>query len=280
MSPLPVRLGLTTSGLACLLVAQATSLAAQEEKKTNEINWEVGSPKGGWCVQFLMDAEAASDGLAKNHRVVLAKDFTGLPPAIARLISDEPEYADWVPSELCTYTAEAIWVDGRRFDRGNGNQPIGAVYWGVAAANSEDGSSDPGHMSLRYLATNSSSLRRAMDVKTVPIDEVDLKIVPVKESTDEELTLKLEGATIIYIGKPRPDTAATPTARARGAAYMGNNKTLWSVNFEFNPTAVAAMSGALRIVGKRNLAKALDHSPIRLLSPMISGGKGTVAFKR
>lgn len=280
MSPLPVRLGLVSSGLACLLAVQVAPLSAQDERKVNAINWEVGSPKAGWCIQFLMDAESAADGLAKNHRVVHARDVSGLPPAISRLLSDEPEYADWVPAELCTYTAEAIWVDGRRFDRGNGNQPIAAVYWGIAAANSEEGSSDPGHLSLRYLGTNSSSLRRAMDTKTVPIDEVELKIIKVPESTDEELTLKLEGATITYVGRPRPDSSATPASQSRGAGYMGNNKTLWAVNIQFNPTAVSAMSGALRILGKRNLAKALDHSPIRLLSPMISGGKGSVAFTR
>jgi hypothetical protein len=280
MSPLPVRLGLVSSGLACLLAVQATSVAAQEEKKTNEINWQVGASQGGWCVQFLMEPENASDGLAKGHRVVVARETAGLPAAISRLITDEPQYAEWIPSEVCTYMAEAIWIDGRRFDRGNDNQPIAVVYWGVSAANSETGAAEPGHMSLRYLATNSSSFRRAMDVKTVALDEVELKISPVKESTDNELTLKLEGATIIYIGKPRPDSTATPPVLTKGAAYMGNNKSLWAVNFEFNPTEVAPMSGALRIVGKRNLAKALDHSPIRLLTPMISGGKGTVVFTR
>ncbi len=282
MIPLPVRrLGLTTSGLACLLAAQATPAAAQEEKQnTNTINWQVGASKGGWCLQFLMDAESAADGLAKDHRVVLAREATGLAPAIARLIKDEPEYAGWVPSEVCTYMSEAIWIDGRRFDRGNDNQPIAAVYWGVAAASSDGAAAGQGRMSLRYLGTNSSSFRRAMDTRTVPIDEAELKITPVKESTDEEIFLKLEGATIVYIGNPRIDTTATPTPRALTAAYMGNNRTLWTVNFEFTPGEVSSMSGALRIIGKRNLAKALDRSPIRLLSPMITGGKGSVAFTK
>lgn len=280
MISLPVRLGLSTSGLACLLAVQAMPAAAQEERKsTNEINWQVGASKGGWCVQFLMDQESASNKLAKDHRVVLARDASGLSPAIARLISDEPQYADWVPSEVCTYMAEAIWIEGRRFDRGNGNNPIAAIYWGVAAA-AVNGAAGQSRMSLRYLGTNSSALKRAMDSRTVPIDEAELKIEPVKESTDEQITLKLEGATIVYIGKPRPDTAAVAQPRTQTGVYMGNNRALWTVNFEFIPSEVAAMSGALRIVGKRNLAKALDHSPIRLLSPMISGGKGTVAFTK
>jgi hypothetical protein len=281
MSLLPVRPGLAMSGMACLLLGGRTTLvAAQEDKKATSITWEVGTPKAGWCLQFLMEPKAAADGLARDYRLVLAREATGLPPAITHLISDEPMYADWAPAEVCTYIAEAISVDGRRFDRGDGGQPIAALYWGVAAANSGASSSDLGGVSLRVLGTNSSSLRRAMEVKSVPIDRIQIEVRPVKESADEELFLKLEGATIIYIGQPRADTTSDPTGQTKTAAYMGNNRTRWDVSFSFTPTGVAGMSGALRILGKRGLAGALDHSPIRLLSPMISGGRGTVSFTR
>jgi hypothetical protein len=119
-----------------------------------------------------------------------------------------------------------------------------------------------------------------MEMRTVPIDLTQIEVRPVKESGDDQFLLKLEGATIVYIGRPRRDTTAAPTERTRTAAYMGNNRALWAVTFNFNPGAVAGMSGALRILGKRGLAKALDRSPIRLLSPMISGGQGTVTFTR
>lgn len=280
MSLLPVRPGLAMSGMACLLLGgQASLVAAQEDKKSSSITWEVGAPKAGWCLQFLMEPDAAADKLAKDHRLVLAKEATGLPPAIARLILDEPRYADWAPAELCTYIAEAIWVDGRRFDRGDGGQPVAALYWGVAAANSET-PSDLGRVSLRVLGTNSSNMRRAMEMRSVPIDRIQIEVRPVKESSDEEYFLKLEGATIVYIGRPRADSTAVLTERTRAAGYMGNNKALWGVSFNFTPTSVAGMSGALRILGKRGLARALDRSPIRLLSPMISGGRGTVTFTR
>jgi hypothetical protein len=268
--------------MVCLLLCgEAGPATAQEGAPANSITWEVGSPKAGWCIHFLMEPKTAAQDLARGQRPVLAREAAGLPPAVSRLIADETQYAEWAPAELCTYIAEAIWVDGRRFDRGDGGQPIAAVYWGVWAASSEAATPDSARVSLRVLATNSSGMQRAMEMRTVPIDRAQVEIRPVKESEeDSQFFLKLEGATITFIGHTRADSTLTTAARSRGAVYMGNNKALWGVTFSFQPGEVSGMAGALRIIGKRGLAKALDRSPIRLLSPSLSGGRGTVSFTR
>jgi hypothetical protein len=268
--------------VCCLLLSSQSAIAAAQEggPAATRITWEVGTPKAGWCIHFLMEPKTAVQDLARGHRLVLAREATGLPAPVRRLLTDEPQYADWAPAELCTYIAEAIWVDGRRFDRGDGGHPIAMLYWGVSAASTDEGGADSGKMSLRLLATNSSAVRRAMDVRQVPIDRVQIDVLPVKESDDEEFLLRLEGATIAFIGHARQDSTLTVGERSRTGAYMGNNKSLWTVNFSFHPGEVAAMAGALRIIGKRGLAKVLDQSPIRLLSPILSQGRGTVSFDR
>lgn len=283
MRPLPARPGAVLPGLVCLLLAgHAARGAAQEEgPPASAITWEVGTPKAGWCLYFLMEPKEAARDLARDHRLVLAREARDLPGPVARTIADEPQYAEWVPAELCTYIAEAIWVDGRRFDRGDGGHPIAMLYWGVSAASTEGGVQEGGKVSLRLLGTNSSGLGRAMDIRTVPIDRVQVEVRPVKESEeDEEFYLKLEGATISFIGHPRQDSTLVPAQRTRTGAYVGNNRSLWGVDLVFAPGQIAALAGALRIVGKRGLAKALDRSPIRLLGPMIFEGRGTVRFTR
>ena len=274
---LPVLVLLGLAGSFAPVVAQ------EEGPPDSGITWEVGSPKAGWCLHFLIEPGAAAKDLARGHRLVLAGEAKDLPAPLQRLVTEEPQYAGWAPAELCTYVAEAIWVDGRRFDRGDGGQPIAVLYWGISAASAEvgTGAGVPGELSLRVLATNSSGMRRAMEIRTVPIDRVQIEVLPIKESNeDQEFLLKVEGATIVFIGHASPDSTLTVAERTRTGAYMGNNKAVWGVSFSFLPGQVDAMAGALRIVGKRGLAKLLDRSPIRLLGPILSEGRGTVHFTR
>jgi hypothetical protein len=281
MSPFPAHTRVVLPGVVCLILCgQAGALAAQEGPPANSITWEVGSPKAGWCIHFLMEPKTAVKDLARGFRLVLAREAAGLPRPVSRLITEEPEFADWAPAELCTYIAEAIWVDGRRFDRGDSDQPVAVLYWGVAAASAGGGLPDAGGLSLSVLATNSSGIQRAMEMRTVPIDKVQIEAGRVAESEDDQIMIKLDGATITFTGHPRQDSTLITAIRTRTAGYMGNNRALWGVTFTFHPEDVSAMAGALRIVGKRGLAKALDRSPIRLLSPILSGGRGTVTFTR
>lgn len=281
MPPFPVRPGLVGPGLCCvLLAALAVPGRAQEKAGADTVGWTVIGPKAGWCLNFLMEPKDAVDDLARGFRLVSAREAKGLSPAIARLITDEPAYAEWIPSEVCTYVAEAISLGNRRFDRGDGGQPIAVLYWGVAAASAEGGSTELDQVSLRSFGSNSSGLQQNMGTRGIPIDRIQFEVRPVPESSDQEYLLKLKSATISYSGQPRPDTAAQAAPRLRVGTLTGNNRALWTVRMEWTPTAVGGMSGALRVVGKRGLAKALNRSPIRLLSPAVIGGVGQVTLTR
>jgi hypothetical protein len=277
MSPFRVHPG-ALWGVAALWVGGAVPVAAQD-KPTPKVIWEVGAPKAGWCIHFLMEPESATKDLTRGHRLIPAREATGLPEPVRRLITEEPEYAEWVPAELCTYVAEAVWTDNRRFDRGDGGQPIAFLYWGISATGNGAGV-DTGRVALRVFATNSSGLQRIMEIQSVPIDRVNISVKPVPETDDLQYTLKLEGATILFDGHPRADSTLTVAARTQSGVFQGNNNSLWGVTMSFTPTTVSGMAGSLRITGKHGLAKALNRSPIRLLGAVFAGGKGEVAFSR
>jgi hypothetical protein len=266
------------AALVVLAVALPTSvLAAQDKSESSEITWEIGSPKAGWCLHFLVEVKDAGKDLPRGRRLVLARDAAGLPDPIQRLIRDEPKYADWVPNQVCTYMAEAVWLEGRRYDNGEHGQPLSLVYWGVSAAGSGTGV-DTNAMALRILAVNNGNLERAMAIRSVPIDGVKVEVSPVKESDDLQYLVKLEGATMLFVGHQSPDSALARADEQVTAAYQGHNNTIWGVSLRFRPQAVQGMAGSLRILGRHGLAKLLIRSPIRMIGPVLSGGRGEAHF--
>lgn len=278
MSLPPVRPRLLVPGICGVLLATLHGVApAQEKSKADTVSWSVVNPRAGWCLQFLMEPKEAVNDLTRGYRVVLAREAPDLPPAIKRLIADEPNYGEWVPAEVCTYIADAISIENRRFDRGDGGQPIAAIYWGVAAASAEGGA-DLDWVSLRAFGSNSSGVQRAMGTRGVPIDRIQFDVKPVSESKDQEFVLKLNSATISYVGQPKPDSTGSAPQRVRTGVFVGNNRTVWTTRMVWNPAAVGGMSGAIRIVGKRGLAKVLNKSPIRLLGQAVIGGQGEITL--
>ncbi|HXI20669.1 MAG TPA: hypothetical protein VNH46_06270 [Gemmatimonadales bacterium] len=264
-------------GALALVPAAWTAAAAQSQAPS--YRWEVSGPRAGWCLHFLMDPEEAQKELVGEERPVTAGLVKGLPPAIERVLADDPKYAEWIPSVVCTYVVDSISVDGRTYDRGDGKQPLAFLYWGVAATGDALGS-EPGARSFRVFGTNSSGLQRVMESHRLRIDRVDVKVQPIKDSEDEQYRLKLEGATIFLDGHPRPDSAGTVVPEQRTGELGGYNKSVWKVQLAFQPAEVGTLAGALRVEGKRGLAKVLQQSPIRYVGPVLAGGSASVTFSR
>lgn len=274
------RAGRLVAPLGCLLLTASGLLAAQERTAADTITWNALGTREGWCVEFLMEPKDAADDLTRGYHVVPARSVGWLLPAMSRLIADEPTYADWVPSQLCTYVSDAVTVENRRFDRGDGGQPIAVLYWGVAAAR-DDGSATGDLVSLREFGTNSSSVQQNMGTRGVPIDRIQFEVHPAPEGTDRDYMVKLSGAQVFYTtGEPRVDSTGTATERASVGVMNGNNRAVWTVRLSYTPVSMGTTSGALRVVGKRGLAKALNKSPIRLVGPVVVGGSGQVVLHR
>ncbi|MFN8652716.1 MAG: hypothetical protein U0133_12475 [Gemmatimonadales bacterium] len=282
MRPARTRVGRLVPALGCLLLGVSSGpLLAQERTTADTISWGSVGTRAGWCVEFLMEPKAAAEDLTRGYRVSAARESRTLLPAIARLISEEPTYADWVPSQLCLYLADGITLQNRRYDRGDAGQPIAVIYWSVSAAREDGADAGSGLVSFRSFGTNSSSLQQRMGNLGVPVDRIQLEVRPMSDSPDLNYIIKLSGAQVFYsTGAPRPDSTRAATPLAATGVFNGNNRAVWTARLNYDPEALGHTSGALRVVGKRGLAKALNRSPIRLVGPAIIGGSGTVTLTR
>lgn len=277
--PVPLRLlraGSPTLVLLLLagppLLAQSGGAAAREPK----VAWELGAARGGWCVHFLISPKAAGDLLLRGARAVPAREDPGLPAAVRRVISDEPTYADWIPSQVCTWYTDGISANHRGYERGDGGKQLALFWWGLTASGERTGNR-PG-LSLVVLGTNSSGLKRQMQLEFVEMERLEINRVPVKESEDEEFSFKLDRTTVAFAGHPRPDSTLAVAPVAYQSMVKGEDNRLWLVAFQARPTEIAGLSGSLRIQGKGELARSLTESPIRLIGNIVTGGAGRVEF--
>jgi hypothetical protein len=270
------RLGPVLAGVAGILACRAAAAQTAPEPR---LRWQLNAPQAGWCIHFLLEPREAAKDLPRGAVPVPARSASGLPAPVQRTVAEEPEYGAWVPSTLCLYVTQSITAANRQYDRGDGGQPIAFLYWGVAATH-EGGGSGASSEAFRMLGTNSSALRRAMEIQSLPLEHVDIALRPIAETDDQRFQFKLHGATVFFDGHPRPDSSLSLDEPRTRAAYRGNSNTVWLVDLTLHPTSVSTLAGALRILGKHGLAKALDRSPVRFLGPSVAGGDGEVAFYR
>ncbi|MEO8634165.1 MAG: hypothetical protein ABI587_02700 [Gemmatimonadales bacterium] len=255
------------------LVFLAWSQPAAAQESEPKVRWTIGNPKVGFCLHFLMSPAAAGKDLVRGQRLTLARDAAGLPDAVRRVLADQPEFEAWVPSQLCVLYPEAIWVNKKRFDDGDGGAHLALAIWGVTSTGGQ------ATFSIRTLASNSAALKRAMEAELVPMDWANLSVNPISESEDERYILKLEGGVLTLEGLARTDSIDVENVPFPSqAALRGLNNTLWAVAIDLKPTRLGTLPGALRVQGKRGLAEALLNSPIRFVDKVIAGGTGEVRF--
>ena len=265
----PVRAALL--GLALLAWWRPAAAQGGEPK----VRWTIGNPKIGFCLHFLMSPEAAAKDLVRGQRLASAREAAGLPDAVHRVLADQPEFEGWVPSQLCVIYPEAIWVDKKRFDQGDGGTRLALAIWGVSSA------SEQASFSIRTLASNSAPLKRAMEAELIPIQRVDLGLSPISESEGERYVFKLEGTLITLEGQAKTDSVDVENIPFPARAVLrGLNNTVWSVALDLRPTRIGTLPGALRVQGKRGLGDALLSSPIRFVDKVIAGGTGEIRFTR
>ncbi len=263
--------GSSLLGLALLAWSHPGAAQSGDPK----VRWALDNPKVGFCLHFLMDPEAAAKNLVPGQRLALAREATGVPDALQRVLAEQPEFEAWIPSQLCVVYPEAIWVNNKRFDQGDGGDHLALAIWGVSTVGGE------GSISIRTLASNSAPLKRAMEADLIPMQRVDLAVGPITESVDERYVFKLEGAVITLEGHARTDSVNVENVPfPKAATLRGLNNTRWSVVLDLKPTRFGTLPGALRVQGKHGLGGALLDSPIRFVDKVFAGGTGEISFTR
>lgn len=266
--------------LLSLLVAAALPVAPLAAQTATEpkVVWDLGTGRGGWCVYFLMSPKEASGRLLKGLRVIPASDWRDLVAPLRRVITDQPEYASWIPSEACLWFADGITANRRPYETGDGGRALSLFWWGIAATGEASGGKPV--LSQVTLATNSSGLKRQMELEFIQMDRIEIRRDSVHETGDEEMSYKLDRTIISFAGHPRPDSSLVAAPVAHDALVKGDNNRIWLEQFRATPTELAGLSGSLRIQGKGALAKALTESPIRMIGSVSLGGTGQVRFSQ
>lgn len=255
----------------------AANLRAQSGPKTDaQLIWKLEETSSGWCLQFLIDPTKAGEDLPDKAMPVSAMDARELHPAISRLISDEPQYARWVPSVVCSYFFGAVTVDGHRVEKGKKSMPA-IAWWGVLARSPSDTAPV---FALRFLATNNYRVQKPTEAAKVNMEALDLTIEQVPETGDDRYTLKYGKTLVIFDGHAAPDTTLRSGAVSQIWWAEGDASTVWRAWADLRPSATHGLVGALRVQGKGDLADLLKASPIRLVGPIHSGGDGEVNFFR
>src|SRR5690606_19390711 len=107
-----------------VLVLLPPALRAQDATALAEpkVTWEIGEGQGNWCVHLLIEPRAAADLAIRGQRPVAARDYPLLHPALRRVITDEAQYAEWVPSQVCLWFTKGVSIGKRDYDRADGGK--------------------------------------------------------------------------------------------------------------------------------------------------------------
>lgn len=244
------------------------------------IKWEIEDTHAGWCVHFLVDPQTAGQALPPGYRPISAATAQGLHPAIQRAIEQEPQYASWVPSALCSYYFKSVLANGRRVsDEKPGDVPA-LAWWGVLASEGPE----PGARvvyALRLFGCNSWKIRKPAASAMLDLEEVDMLAAKVPGAAEDHYRLKIGKTVLLFDGHPAADSTLQEAPVDQSWVFSpSRGAPVWRVSAVLHPTMTRALVGALRIEGKDDLATALRTSPIRLVGPIYSGGTGQILFFR
>lgn len=272
--------GLRRLILTAVLICAGHPRAINAQENADEVKnrLEVGPISGAWCVHFLIEPSEAQSDLTRGYQTSAARQVSGLPTQLRRILADEPQYADWIPAQLCVVFPDVVTVDKRQHNRGDRGRPLAIVWWGVAAVG-EGMEPGTGGFSLRLLATTSSGLNRQMELSRIPIDRVTIERGPIQDTEDERIRMRLDKVEIVFDGRSSEDSTSIVQPFHQMAVLTGNLRHIWVVETSLQASSIASLTGALRIQGKGDLAKALNRSPIRLLGTSFSGSGGEVTFR-
>ncbi|MEO5824927.1 MAG: hypothetical protein ABIR59_03495 [Gemmatimonadales bacterium] len=261
--------------LTCLLAVLAvTPLAAQNRAETE---WILRDARGGFCIWYLADPEMVRDLLPKDVSTQAASAVgSALPPALARVVQDEPRFASWVPGAICVGMYASASVDGKEVVAAKDGDRVTVITHSVAAVDPR-GIRGAGHY-LIELGTDRGGLARAGEVAGIRTHDRSVDIKKVPDSDDDEIELKLDKAKIIWQGHPT-GIARVDSTRSMSFGYAGLRLSSWEIQVEAAPMEVQGVIGALRIEGKDDLSRVLRASPIRFMGPIERGGVATFRFK-
>ena len=256
----------------------AAALPAQSTQETKGVQrWSLEGLRAGYCVRFLVEPKQAARLLRDGFELVPAGRDSTLHSALRHLVRDQPEFASWIPSNVCFYFADAFQVGSRRVVEKDPRKYQMLSVWGLATREKEGGA-------RRDLALNlyarRSGLIRAAEANGIRMREAHSVVAEAADTTFDSYSVKLERTLLIWRGRPTGDSTRVAAPLQEFWQVPGQRGMVWSGRVVMKPAWSRALVGSLTVEGKGDLAKALKGSPIRFVGPLFSGGAGDLAFSR
>ena len=244
-------------------------LRGQGSGPAPEAVWSLDTLRSGFCIHFLADPRTAVQRTFRGVTPIPAGRADALHPALKGVVEASPEFAAWIPEQLCIMQFASVRVGNRVFrDTKHGRSQVVGI-WAMTAPAGAQGSV--------VLLTSNSRLSSTVKYLGVGVPVIRAVFGKVPESTDDRYEIRYSGTTLTWDGHASGDSTAAPPVDRRWSVPARNGRVL-GVREQLDAAGARMLVGALRVEGKGELARALIGSPIRYVGPLVWGGSGSISF--
>lgn len=260
-----------------LLTGQAAAQAAGQgapaaSQAAPRVTWGVEGLQAGFCVHFLLNPALVDRTPFRRADLVPLSEAVNVDASLRHAAAESADFAAWTPSAICTYQF-ASTRRGNRVQR-DGDKPQVISVWRLAAR-SED---EPVPADVM---ASSFDLARQLSRPGLRVGLVRSTSGKVPESTMDELSVVIDrSTTITWSGVFAADSSLAAGQATERWRLRGTEESVWTALRSFQPTEALRMVGSVSVVGKTDLARVMQASPIRWVGPLYRGGSGEIAFFR
>lgn len=265
---------LGVAAATCCVVSFLSGQTAPEVKEAR--TWRLQGLRNGYCVQFLVEPEAAGKELKSGLTLLTAGRDSSLHPALQHLVRAQPEFASWTPSKVCMYYLDAVQVGKRRIvERDSRSYQLIGVW---SLATQEQGGTRRDLVLDMYASRE--NLLNAAELAQVRLHQIHSSYYDRPDTTSDVYSIKIGKTQLTWSGRPAGDSTRVERPITERLSVSGLRHGIQDAELVVAPTWSRGVVGSLQVEGKGDLAKLLKASPIRFVGPLYRGGTGELRFSR
>jgi hypothetical protein len=228
-------------------------------------------------VRFLVNPKKAADELKEGFLLLRADQDSALHGALRQVIHNQPEFAAWIPSNLCFYYTDAVQLGGERIAEKNSRIAQMVGVWSLATV---EGPGGVRRDLVLDMYASRERLRTAASANLIQLHEAEVGYRAPTDTSGTEYRQKIGKTQLIWSGRTAGDSTRVADPITENWQVPGARGVTWSVKLALSPAWARALVGSFRVEGKGDLADMLKESPIRFVGPFYHGGTGQLTFTR
>jgi hypothetical protein len=231
------------------------------------------------CVDFLMAPAIAAEKLPEGYRVIPASHYSRLSPYLTRIIGSDSAQRAMIPASYCVIEGASVTAGDQFITDGGAANPVLLAYWGIAAARN-DGDNHFDELFAVQFWTSDWHIQKPAQSNFIQISTLKRSLVRLPESENDRYEVKMGKTVLSWDGQLKRDSVATTAPLEASLLYIGQRSIRFTAAVSGQPAWSRSPAGVFRVVGKDDLAKAMQASPIRQFGPIYWGGDARVDFSR